>query len=502
MRTHSQHCRNPPERIARVDSSAADAPLPRPLPNTYWLLPGRLLAGEYPGAHTPELTRERLARLIEAGITCFLDLTQPEELPSYEAGLPLEIDYLRRSIPDHATPADPAQMSDILRALHDALRAGRIVYLHCRAGIGRTGTVAGCWLAEQGLSGEQALAELNRLWQQCARAEQWPSVPETEAQIEYVRAWQPRAARDADPLFDPATLAAARGLRERFQGALLGLATGDAVAAATQYRKPGRFTPVGDMLGGGPFDLPRGAWSDDTSMALCLAESLIECEGFDARDQVERYRRWQQEGYLSATGQCLGITAATARALALAGWRRQAFSGTHDPQAQDPEVLSRVAPVAMYYFPHGAATAAEQAAQAARTTSQAPLLLGACQALALALHAALAGEARTGILASATAAADGSPAPDGAPSADTAPAALAAALDVFARTQNFRDAVLAAANLGGNSDVLAAVVGALAGAHYGAGAIPTLWRNSLMHKQLIEDCADRLLAHVLLELGT
>ena len=108
------------------------------------------------------------------------------------------------------------------------------------------------------------------------------------------------------------------------------------MAAATQYRRPGRFTPVGDMLGGGPFDLPRGAWSDDTAMALCLAESLLERAGFDARDQVERFRRWQQQGHLSATGQCVGITAATARALARAQWRRQAFSGSHDPDALDP----------------------------------------------------------------------------------------------------------------------------------------------------------------------
>ena len=78
-------------------------------------------------------------------------------------------------------------------------------------------------------------------------------------------------------------------------------------------------------------------------MALCLAESLLERNGFDARDQVERYRRWQQEGYLSATGQCVGITASTARAIAMARWRRQAFSGSHDPTQLDPEPLPNAA---------------------------------------------------------------------------------------------------------------------------------------------------------------
>ena len=168
-------------------------------------------------------------------------------------------------------------MREILDHVRAAVSAGKLVYLHCRAGIGRTNLVVGCLLAERGLSGPEALLELNRLWQQSARAVHWPAVPETAEQTEYVRNWS-AAAAEADPLLEPAALAAARGLRERFQGALLGLAVGDAVAAATQYRRPGRFTPVGDMLGGGPFDLPRGAWSDDTAMALCLAESLLERE--------------------------------------------------------------------------------------------------------------------------------------------------------------------------------------------------------------------------------
>ena len=465
-------------------------------------MPGKLLAGEHPGAAAADDTSARLSRLLGAGVTCFIDLTQPDEIAPYDAGLPASVDYFRIPIPDRSVPSEPAQMADILGCVRGALREGRAVYLHCRAGIGRTGMTVGCLLAELGLSGEEALTELNRLWRQSAHSDEWPTVPQTEEQANYIRHWRPAEPSDGDPLLHPATLAAARGLRERFQGALLGLAAGDAVAAATQYRRPGRFTPVGDLLGGGPFDLPRGAWSDDTAMALCLAESLIECERFDARDQVSRYRRWQLTGYLSATGQCVGITAGTARALALAQWRRQTFSGTHDPGAQDPESLSRVAPVAMYFFARPSAAVADLAAEAARTTCQAPLVLAACRALARALHAALSGEEKAAIVARATAAA-GPPAHSGAgaAAAGKASAALAAILEVFDRTRNFRDAVLAAANLGGDSDVVGAACGALAGAHYTAGAIPTMWRNSLMKKQLIESCADRLLAHAMLELG-
>jgi len=83
----------------------------------------------------------------------------------------------------------------------------------------------------------------------------------------------------------------------------------------------------------------------------------------------------------------------------------------------------------------------------------------------------------------------------------TAPAVLGAAFHAFGSTDNFRDAVLSAANLGGNSDVVAAVCGALAGAHYTASAIPALWRNSLMQKALIERYADRLLTHAMLGFG-
>lgn len=512
-----------------MEPSPATTPAAPPLGNSYWVLPGTLLAGEHPGGLTPELTRSRLKKLLEAGIDCFVDLTQPEEASGYRDALPRGTAYFNRPLPDHGVPAERAHMEAILSYVRRALDSGHRVYLHCRAGIGRTGMVAGCLLAERD-GGELALANLNRAWRVSGRAAQWPTVPETPAQTEYVRAWA--RATEHDPLLEPATLAAARGLRGRFQGALLGLAVGDAVAAATQFGRPGRFAPVGDMLGGGPFELPRGGWSDDTAMALCLAESLLECEGFDARDQVNRYRLWQQQGHLSATGHCVGITGATSRALALAQWRRQAFSGTHDPQAQDPEALSRVVAVSLYFFGRGAVVASEHAAEAARTTCQAPVVLGACRALAAALHEALCGRTREAVRAAigttTTEAAVAVPArappsaPAPAPAAASAPAlvsapgavpggalvpghsasaALAAAADVFARARNFREAVLAAANLGGNSDVMAAVCGALAGAHFGAGAIPAAWRKGLLQEEMIESFADRLLAHALLELG-
>jgi len=97
--------------------------------------------------------------------------------------------------------------------------------------------------------------------------------------------------------------------RARYRGSLLGLATGDALGTTLEFSPPGSFTPIADMVGGGPFSLRPGEWTDDTSMALCLAESLVQCRGFDPRDQLERYLRWYRTGYLSSNGRCFDIGA-------------------------------------------------------------------------------------------------------------------------------------------------------------------------------------------------
>jgi ADP-ribosyl-[dinitrogen reductase] hydrolase len=101
------------------------------------------------------------------------------------------------------------------------------------------------------------------------------------------------------------------GLRDRYRGALLGLATGDALGTTLEFRPPGTFDAIDDVVGGGPFRLPAGAWTDDTSMALCLAESLVERGGFDPVDQLRRYLRWWRDGHLSSTGTCFDVGATT-----------------------------------------------------------------------------------------------------------------------------------------------------------------------------------------------
>lgn len=161
----------------------------RPLPNTYWVIPQLILAGEHPYGTDEADTRERLKRLCDAGVNYFIDLTEVDEMPDYRALLPVHAHYLRSAIRDTEIPSEIAQMQELQARIRNALALGRCIYIHCRAGIGRTGVTVGCYLAEGGIDGEAALEELNRLWSRCARAELWPTVPQTSLQADYVREW-------------------------------------------------------------------------------------------------------------------------------------------------------------------------------------------------------------------------------------------------------------------------------------------------------------------------
>ena len=165
-------------------------------------------------------------------------------------------------------------------------------------------------------------------------------------------------------------------------------------------QRPGTFQPIADMVGGGPFNLRPGEWTDDTSMALCLASSLVECNGFDPRDQVERYCRWAREGYMSSTGNCFDI-GNTVRA-ALAGYEATGdpFSGLLSVASAGNGSIMRLAPVAMYYFPDRHAIE-YYAGESSRTTHGTQECVEACRLLGGVLGRALSGQSKEEVLAGA-----------------------------------------------------------------------------------------------------
>ena len=291
--------------------------------------------------------------------------------------------------------------------------------------------------------------------------------------------------------------------RARFRGCLLGLAVGDALGTTLEFKTPGSFAPIDDMVGGGPFDLQPGQWTDDTSMALCLAHSLLYREGFDAADQMNRYCNWYRHGYLSSTGACFDIGNTVRQALERYLEGEGAFSGSDDPRSAGNGSLMRLAPVAMYYA-HRPEVLTERAADSSRTTHAAAEALDACRLFALQLRTALLGGNRAQVLQAPAPALD-TPALRALAVRDhvAVPAAqirgtgyvvdsMSAALWCFATTDCFADAVLRAANLGDDADTTAAICGQLAGAFYGIDGIPAAWRARVQDAAEIVALADRL----------
>jgi len=184
----------------------------------------------------------------------------------------------------------------------------------------------------------------------------------------------------------------------RYRGALLGLAAGDALGTTLEFRRPGTFAPIADIVGGGPFNLPAGAWTDDTSMALCLAESLIERRSFDPVDQLERYVRWYRLGHLSSTGNCFDIGNTVRAALNRFERTREPYCGSTHPMAAGNGSIMRLAPVALF-FRRRPRDAIARALDSSCTTHGAVEAVDACRYFAALLVGALEGVGRDRLLA-------------------------------------------------------------------------------------------------------
>jgi protein-tyrosine phosphatase len=172
----------------------------RPIPESYWVVPGQFLAGEYPGHYTEKLARQKLSAFLEAGITDFIDLTHSHELVPYESMLKelaplyeLKANYTRISIVDRGLPTIET-MRQILDTIDEAIKRKRKVYVHCWGGIGRTGTVVGCYLVRHGETPKSAITQVNRLFLGRQRDPHQTRSPETDEQVQFILDWreQPR----------------------------------------------------------------------------------------------------------------------------------------------------------------------------------------------------------------------------------------------------------------------------------------------------------------------
>ncbi|MEO0017857.1 MAG: hypothetical protein RLZZ522_1140 [Verrucomicrobiota bacterium] len=296
-------------------------------------------------------------------------------------------------------------------------------------------------------------------------------------------------------------------LADRRAGCLLGLATGDALGTTVEFSPPGSFTPMTDLVGGGPFRLKAGQWTDDTSMALCLAASLIEC-GFDLRDQMERYVRWWQQGYFSATGRCFDIGNTVSAALRAFQRTGEPASGSTDSYSAGNGSIMRLAPVPLFF--HHAGDCVDFSGESSRTTHQAPAAVDACRYLGGMLWGLLHGATKAEVLApmyhpagldwidlcpAIAAVAMGSfkdKEPPAIRGTGYVVASLEAALWAFHRSDSFEEGALLAVNLGDDADTTGAVFGQLAGAYFGKSGIPGRWLERLHDRELIERMAEQL----------
>lgn len=290
--------------------------------------------------------------------------------------------------------------------------------------------------------------------------------------------------------------------RDRAIGALLGLAIGDAVGTTLEFSRRDSEPPLTDMVGGGPFGLEAGEWTDDTSMALALADSLLVCADLDEADLMRRFVSWMDHGEYSVLDRCFDIGVTTRQALARWKSNGDPVAGSTALDTAGNGSLMRLAPVAVLHW-RNRTRLHDVAARQSAVTHAAPEAVDACVAFADVLADAIAGlpldtvlrdraEPYAGTIAAIMRGSWRGKQRDDIRSSGYVAHSLEAALWCVARTTNFAEAVLLAANLGDDADTTAAITGQLAGAHYGVTGIPVRWLERLAWRERITDLAEGL----------
>ena len=303
---------------------------------------------------------------------------------------------------------------------------------------------------------------------------------------------------------------------DRYRGCLMGLAAGDAVGTTVgttvEFEPPGTFPPVTGMDGGGPFGLEPGQWTDDTSMALCLADSLVAQGGFDPADQMDRYLRWVDEGCLSSTGECFDIGMTIHDSLMRYRNTGDPWAGSTDTYSAGNGSLMRLAAVPLF-FARDPETGVRMSGESSRTTHGTAACIDACRYYGGLILGTIQGENRETLLGPRYSPVAGLWERDPlCPEIDEVAQgsfrrreppeivgsgyvvrSLEAALWAFHRSGTFEEGCLLVVNLGDDADTTAAIYGQLAGARYGIEGIPREWRDGIAHGGLILGLADGLL---------
>lgn len=289
-------------------------------------------------------------------------------------------------------------------------------------------------------------------------------------------------------------------IKDRLYGSFLGLAVGDAVGTTVEFRTRDTFEPVTDMVGKGPFNLPAGYFTDDTSMALCLAESLIENPLLDCDDLLQRFSDWYRNGVNSPTGRCFDIGTTTRSAIV--NWEKTGskVNNTGPWDAGNGSIM-RLAPVAIKYYNDEAMACLLAVAQGSSTHGSQECMHSAellTRVLIRAFNATDKNEVFnvdvkdywSGTVKDMLTTLDVSR--DEVKSSGYVIHTLHAALWCFKNTDNFRDAILLATNLGDDADTVAAVTGQIAGAFYGMSGIPSEWLDKLYETERFIELVDKL----------
>jgi ADP-ribosylglycohydrolase len=486
-----------------------------PIPRSCRVGRTRIWVGEHPLANDAGGLSGRLDRLLAIGVTAFLDLGPERKRSDYQLRLAelakkrgVAVVQVRSPLTAESYVDRAREMRSALDALDRLHREGYAIFVHATGIGGKVSAFVACHLMRAGLPTTAALERVAGIREKIRVDSGHTASPLPGEWEEVVQRWEEGLTENL--LYPSSKAMRSRYLREQMRGALIGLVVGDALGVAVEADEIGYVRPVTEMTGGGPFNMQPGEWTEATSMALCLAESLCDLQEFNLKDQMERYIRRFRRAYLARSGHSREIDGPVQGAIGMFEQNREAVSWSAEPYYETTGSLGRLAPVPLFCQLYQ--NAIELCGESSRTTHNSPVAIDACRYLGALIQGALAGASKAELLSARYSpfpghwdehplvseierVANGSFRNHARPpnrKKRNAAEALEAALWAFEQGRDFREGCLLAANLGDHTDTTCAIYGQLAGAYYGEEAIPAEWRRALDQKDLIDYFAEQL----------